>query len=184
MNKGLTIIVVIVVGGFFVLTSVQKIGNFVTSDLFQANLGALDISGNTVDDTPQTPDNNPVFDPKYSFSQDEDKDELPNAWEQIFGSDPYVTDSDGDGFQDGEEVRNGFDPMAPGDAKIKDSSRYKRNLTVQYFVWAKEQTGEPIPRFSTELVDEFVFSCLLIIILLCLYFLLYFARPFDSVLNS
>ena len=45
---------------------------------------------------------------------DSDHDGLPDIWEvQIFHTDPFKADSDGDGFSDGTEVRYGFDPNNP-----------------------------------------------------------------------
>lgn len=45
---------------------------------------------------------------------DEDADGLNYAQEQLLGSDPEKTDTDGDGYDDGEEFENGYNP-APGD---------------------------------------------------------------------
>jgi len=40
--------------------------------------------------------------------------------ECIWGTDPFNPDSDNDGFQDGAEVRNGFDPTKKGDGNGSD----------------------------------------------------------------
>lgn len=47
---------------------------------------------------------------KDDYSLDSDKDKLPDLWEKALGTDPNNPDSDGDGYQDGHEVQNGFDP--------------------------------------------------------------------------
>ena len=45
---------------------------------------------------------------------DSDQDGLTTAEERFYGTDPNVSDTDGDGFSDGEEVRAGYDPLGPG----------------------------------------------------------------------
>lgn len=45
---------------------------------------------------------------------DDDDDGLSNALESFYGSSPVNPDTDGDGYMDGEEVANGFDPNGPG----------------------------------------------------------------------
>lgn len=45
---------------------------------------------------------------------DQDQDGLTLAEEKFYGTDPNNPDTDGDGIKDGEEVRNGYDPLGPG----------------------------------------------------------------------
>lgn len=54
---------------------------------------------------------------KYSIFEDADQDELSDAEEKTFGTDPQNKDTDGDGFSDGVEIASGYDPLrpAPGD---------------------------------------------------------------------
>jgi len=50
---------------------------------------------------------------------DSDNDGLTDMEEiNTYGTDPNNIDTDGDGYVDGEEVENGFDPAVPGDAKL------------------------------------------------------------------
>src|SRR3989344_4317265 len=44
--------------------------------------------------------------------QDTDRDSLPDATEGIYGTDENKTDTDGDGYGDGEEVRAGYNPLS------------------------------------------------------------------------
>ncbi len=45
---------------------------------------------------------------------DADLDNLTDADESLYGSDPRKADTDGDGFNDGDEVKNGYNPAGPG----------------------------------------------------------------------
>jgi len=45
---------------------------------------------------------------------DQDEDGLVSFWENIFGSNNQSSDTDQDGFKDGEEVRNGYHPAKSG----------------------------------------------------------------------
>lgn len=47
---------------------------------------------------------------------DDDNDGLEDALEQFLGTDPFVKDSDGDGWGDGDEVAMGLDPDDPNDS--------------------------------------------------------------------
>lgn len=48
---------------------------------------------------------------------DPDQDGLSNSAEWQHGTDPKNADTDNDTFHDGQEVKNGYDPAAPGSAK-------------------------------------------------------------------
>lgn len=65
--------------------------------------------------------------PLPSPDDDPDHDGLNNQQEVIWGSDPFNSDSDGDGFKDGEEVNSGHNPLVPGPDDLINSD----NLTDQ-----------------------------------------------------
>ncbi len=46
--------------------------------------------------------------------QDYDHDDLSDSLERAIGTDVYSEDSDGDGFKDNEELRNGYNPLGTG----------------------------------------------------------------------
>ena len=48
------------------------------------------------------------------FSEDKDKDGLYMLWERLFGTDEMKADTDGDGFSDSEEIKNGYNPKGEG----------------------------------------------------------------------
>jgi len=49
---------------------------------------------------------------------DTDGDTIPDAVETYIGTDPTKADTDGDGYNDGEEIKNGYNPFGPGKLKI------------------------------------------------------------------
>jgi hypothetical protein len=58
---------------------------------------------------------------------DSDADGLPDVLEQALSTNPNLADTDGDGFNDYTEVKNGFNPLGPGTATF-DSQLTNRNL--------------------------------------------------------
>lgn len=56
--------------------------------------------------------------------QDADQDGLSNDEEKLYGTNPAVKDTDGDGYSDGVEVGSGYDPLkpAPGDKILQDAA--------------------------------------------------------------
>ncbi len=61
------------------------------------------------------PENRPDFVPAAGILVlDADADGLPDDAERRFGTQWQDPDTDGDGYSDGEEVRNGFNPLGPG----------------------------------------------------------------------
>jgi len=89
----------------------------------------------------------------YSFYKDDDIDGLSNAEEVIFGSSINVTDTDGDGYLDGEEVRNGYDPIKAGTARLSD--RGNLNTSIRYYTWLREEKGISEFKIDQGLLDEF-----------------------------
>lgn len=76
--------------------------------------GRLDANQNGL---PDTWEEEMGLDPLAEFDDDFDEDDLSNVNEFRYGTDPTNPDTDGDGFDDGTEVKNGYDPAAPGDAR-------------------------------------------------------------------
>lgn len=63
-----------------------------------------------------------AFTPAFAFAaEDMDQDGLLDSWEvRVFGTDMTSSDTDRDGFTDGVEVRNGYDPRKAGKGKLLD----------------------------------------------------------------
>lgn len=51
---------------------------------------------------------------KPDMTLDSDNDGLTNAEEEAYGTDMNNPDTDGDTYKDGDEVKNGYDPLGPG----------------------------------------------------------------------
>lgn len=51
-------------------------------------------------------------------SEDADDDEVADIWEDILGLNPDKADTDGDGFNDGEEILNGYNPFGTGEIQF------------------------------------------------------------------
>jgi hypothetical protein len=54
----------------------------------------------------------------WSGREDTDGDGLPNDLERIYHTDETNPDTDGDGFKDGEEVQNGYNPVRAGNIRL------------------------------------------------------------------
>jgi len=91
-----------------------------------------------------------------SFVHDADTDGLSNAKEIIFGTDGLNADTDLDGYKDGDEVENGYDPTLTGSARIEDNIALMSNLTVTYFMWEAKKTGDKDPRLNEDEIDAFL----------------------------
>lgn len=116
---------VMIVGGIVVLLLLGAIG-FVVARLFLSGTGDIgeevtsELEGDLLDEQAgvlltgsPTPEPSAEPDPA-SAVLDDDQDGLTAAEERFYGTDPDVADTDGDGFNDGEEVRAGYDPLGPG----------------------------------------------------------------------
>lgn len=60
---------------------------------------------------------------------DADGDRLTDRLEVLFETDPLVSDTDGDGFLDGEEIQSGFDPRSSAPRRL--SKRIRIDLSEQ-----------------------------------------------------
>jgi len=91
-----------------------------------------------------------------SFLHDDDNDGLSNAKELIYGTNVNKTDSDNDGYKDGDEVQNGYDPSLTGKARVEENIKLSSNLTVQYFSWVMARTGDKDPRLEEKQITKFL----------------------------
>ncbi len=148
-QKIIVLVVLLLGGGFLIYGLLTGRLLRVVRDYFSASLVTEDSSGTTGGNAADA-----IYNPAYSFSEDDDNDGLSNAKEVIYGTDPKNPDTDGDGHSDGEETKNGYDPSRSGDARVE--ARFAENLTIHYFSWAKQKTGSDDPRLESKLVDQFI----------------------------
>lgn len=133
--------VAIIIAGVFGTIAIFDLGGLFFDGAEEGNKSASLIT------TPQS---------QYSFSIDDDGDELSNAMEVIFGSDPRIEDTDGDGFSDGEEIVNGYDPLISGPNRL--SERFNDNETISYFEWLRENRGPQRWQIDNQYITEFAES--------------------------
>ncbi len=111
-------------------------------------IGVADVDG---DKMPDTWERAHGLDPlKNDRDGDIDKDGLTNWQEYLHKLDPTNPDTDNDTFLDGDEVRKGYDPSAPGDVRSDVTIVIdKINVTVP-MVWSQtvleEQLQEDLKR--------------------------------------
>jgi len=55
---------------------------------------------------------------QWGGQADSDQDELPDSVEATYKTDPNKADTDGDGYKDGEEIKNGYDPERSGSVRL------------------------------------------------------------------
>jgi len=78
------------------------------------------------------------------YDDDPDSDGLPNYLEYVHATNPMKADTDGDGFTDKQEITNGYDPDAPGDAKSSVEIAIKKINVVVPMVWSKSENEKSL----------------------------------------
>ncbi len=95
------------------------------------------------DSLPDTWENAHGLDPLADDREgDLDQDGLSNLLEHAHGLDPRNTDSDGDGFADLQEILNGFDPAAPGAAKAVVTVLISKINVAAPMVWTESEDDQ------------------------------------------
>ena len=138
LKKIIIVFILIIIGFFAVYGAVNILSGFNSK------------SGLTI--FSQTKNND--SDLSYSFTDDDDQDDLSNAKEIIYGSDSGNPDTDKDSYSDGEEVQSGYDPVVAGSGRLTD--RTTQNLTIQYFSWVKEKYDINDPILKDSFVQEYL----------------------------
>ncbi|MFZ1720519.1 MAG: hypothetical protein WAU28_04195 [Candidatus Moraniibacteriota bacterium] len=87
--------------------------------------------------------------------QDSDSDGLSNEEERLYGTDPFIKDTDGDGYSDGVEVKGGYNPLkkAPGDRIVIGGSNAE-DTTSTGSVASKENLTQKISTEVAKMVSE------------------------------
>lgn len=114
------------------------------------------VSDNASDKNKSEPLPSQKYNVLYSFYSDDDFDKLSNAEEIIWGSNPKIADTDSDGYQDGDEIKNGYDPLVGGVGKGRLQERPVLTLSQKYFLWLWNQKNVQNPILDQKLVQEFL----------------------------
>jgi len=70
---------------------------------------------------------------------DWDNDGLSNELEDLHGTDPRKADTDGDGYTDAQEIKNGYDPAAPGDVRPAVEITISKIGVTAPMIWSKSE---------------------------------------------
>jgi hypothetical protein len=84
---------------------------------------------------------------------DSDEDGLPDDMEKRFGTDPFNADTDGDGNNDGEEIKNGYNPLGEGKLERKLSS-IEKAITEDKTLGHPMTEGEEMENFFVENISD------------------------------
>lgn len=141
--KRILIIFILMIVGFFVV--------YGTINLFQKK-SIKDLKASPSSQTNPSPEKTLAL--VYSFYNDKDNDGLSDAKEIIYGTDLKKSDTDGDSYLDGDEVKNGYDPTVPGPARLE--TRQSQNLTIQYFSWVQEKYNIEDPILKKSSINEYL----------------------------
>jgi hypothetical protein len=86
---------------------------------------------------------------------DNDGDGLSNDMEKRLGTDPDKADTDGDGYNDKEEIANGYNPLGEGKAETKSSPIEKAIINNQEIEHPKS-SGQQKESFVVEKIENSV----------------------------
>ena len=89
------------------------------------------------------------------YDDDPDGDGLPNYLEYVHATDPTKADTDKDGFTDRQEITNGYDPDAPGDAKPKVDIEIKKMQIQVPMVWSETEDENAMLEYYKSLNERY-----------------------------
>ncbi len=84
---------------------------------------------------------------------DSDEDSLSDDTEKRIGTDPFNGDTDGDGYSDSEEIKNGYNPLGEGDLKKEMAPVDQALLENKVFGHPKSE-GEEIENLVVESIEN------------------------------
>lgn len=114
------------------LSAASFAGKLKEADL-QKKIGTTDVSSLSYNDWAESFG---LSQSNGKYDDDPDGEGLPNFLEYTHLTNPIKPDSDGDGFSDRQEITNGYDPDAPGDAKPKAEVAINKIKVVAPMIWS------------------------------------------------
>ncbi len=97
--------------------------------------GKMDMDGDGLPD--KWEEENGLSTEQNDYDADPDGDGLPNYLEYAHRTNPLKADTDGDGYDDLHEIKNGYDPDAPGDARPQFEVIIKKINVSAPIIWSK-----------------------------------------------
>ena len=102
--------------------------------------GLMDTNNNDIPDKWEKDNMGKLVEDKFD---DSDNDGLTYYDEYLFGTNPRKSDTDNDGYNDGTEVHNGYDPVAPGEARPEVTIAINK-INVEVPVVLSKSTDEKV----------------------------------------
>ncbi len=93
----------------------------------------------------------------YSSSLDSDKDDLTDVEEELYGTEKRKPDTDADGFIDGQEIINGYNPKAAGSSLLKLSglvNKYTNPIFNYEILHLANWLARPTDQSLTEIIFQ------------------------------
>lgn len=91
--------------------------------------------------------------PPIAFMIDSDEDDLPDDMEKRIGTDPFNEDTDGDGHNDGKEVKNEYDPLGEGKLE-KELAPIDQVLLENKVLGHPKSDGDETENLSVETIEN------------------------------
>ena len=139
ISISLILVIIIVIGGAIYFINSGK-GRFNFDQLFTKNQNTNEavnenvnqnINENSNDNSNQNINQNTNESPNYQLGVDADNDGLTSEEEFVFGSNPDLEDTDKDGYKDGQEITNLYNPLAPAQ-DLFSSGLVKKFISSNY----------------------------------------------------
>lgn len=118
------VIFLVALGFFFVILNFHSVGQQLGGFIFPSGSNQKTTTANVPADYTKWIQKYYVYENDQTLlapSADPDQDGLTNIEEYYLGTNPLRSDTDGDGFLDGQEVVDGYNPLYPG--KLTDAQR-------------------------------------------------------------
>ena len=83
-----------------------------------------------------------------NYLADDDNDGLLNSEEEIWGTDPGIADTDGDGYTDYDEISDGYNPLGKGKLSTVEIANTNNTINQNNLLFEKEIINNWVDSFS------------------------------------